>query len=168
MLVRFDGAIAGYIRLEDEVRDEAIEVRWLKGKGYRVVIARGDSSRLADRVAEVPGVEMYKGLSPEEKAELVRGLRAAPVGVALAGGSDLSRLAGDVIVPSLKAILALVVQAERTVSKINENLAWAIAYNTVLLPILAGALHPLYLPPQYSALAMSTSSVGVVLWSLAQ
>ena len=59
-------------------------------------------------------------------------------------------------------------KAERTVRKIKENLAWAMAYNMVLIPIAAGVLHPLYLPPQYAALAMSMSSVGVVLWSLAQ
>ena len=184
VLVCVDGRIAGYIWLEDEVREEAVEVvRWLKEKGYRVVIATGDSSRLADRVGEALGVEVYKGLSPEEKADLVRGLRAAfvgdgvndaialraaVVGIALSGGSDMARLSGDVIVPSLKAIPALVAQAERTVRKIKENLAWAMAYNMVLIPIAAGVLHPLYLPPQYAALAMSMSSVGVVLWGLAQ
>ena len=184
VLVCVDGRIVGRVWLEDEIREEAYEVvRWLRENGYEVVIATGDSSGLADRVGEALGVRVYKGLSPEEKADLVKGLRAAfvgdgvndalalkeaLVGIAVAGGTDIAKYAGDVVIPSLRAIPALVRQARRTVRKIKENVAWAMAYNLVLIPIAAGALHPLYLPPQYAALAMSMNSVSVVLWSLAQ
>jgi len=46
--------------------------------------------------------------------------------------------------------------------------AWALAYNSVLIPIASGVLYPFYLPPEWAALAMSMNSVSVVLWSLVQ
>lgn len=184
VLVCVDGEVRGWVWLEDEIRDEAFEViKWLKDRGYEVVIATGDSSRIADVVGQKLGVKVYKGLSPEEKAELVRGknaafvgdgvndafaLKEALVGIAVSTGSDLAKLAGDVVVPSIKAIPDLVKQSRRTVRKVRENVLWALAYNSVLVPIAAGVLYPFYLPPEYAALAMSMNSVSVVLWSFVQ
>jgi len=58
--------------------------------------------------------------------------------------------------------------SRRTVRKVKENVAWALAYNSVLIPIASGVLYPFYLPPEWAALAMSMNSVSVVLWSLVQ
>ena len=75
LLVCVDGRVEGWVWLDDPLRPEAIDVvRRLRAMGYRVVIATGDSSSKAESVARALGVEVRKGLSPEDKAELVREL----------------------------------------------------------------------------------------------
>ncbi|MCG2893063.1 MAG: HAD family hydrolase, partial [Vulcanisaeta sp.] len=98
-----DGRVEGWVWLDDPLRPEAIEaVRRLRAMGYRVVIATGDSSSKAESVARALGVEVRKGLSPEDKAELVRELgKAAFVGIAISSGTDLAKVAGDVMIPSI-------------------------------------------------------------------
>jgi len=186
VLVCVEGKVTGYIWLEDEIKEEAIKVvEWLKRRGYEVIIATGDSSKFADRVGEILKVKVYKGLSPEDKVEVVRNLgkkvafvgdgvndamalKEAYVGIAISTGTDIAKYAGDVIIPSLESLLDLIAQSKRTVRKIKENIAWALAYNSILVPIASGLLYPLYLPPEYAALAMSMNSVSVVLWSFVQ
>jgi len=185
-----DWKVAGEVWLEDEIKDEARElVERLKEMGYKVVIATGDSSSLADRVGEELGVKVYKGLSPDQKVELVRELkgegvmfvgdgvndaqamREADVGVAVSTGTDIAKYAGDVIVPNLQSLLVLIKQSRRTLRKVKENVAWALTYNAILVPIAAGVLYPftgIYLPPEFAALGMAMNSVSVVLWSLVQ
>lgn len=134
---------------------------------------------------DINGVEVHTGLLPEEKVELVRRLKSsgkvafvgdgindaaamaeADVGIAFSSGTDLAKKAGDVIVPNLHSVLELFRLSERTLRKVKQNLTWAFGYNALLLPLAAGILYPeLWLPPQYSALAMSMSSVIVSLWS---
>jgi copper-(or silver)-translocating P-type ATPase len=185
-----DWKVAGEVWLEDEIKDEARElVERLKEMRYKVVIATGDSSSLADRVGEELGVKVYKGLSPDQKVELVRELkgegvmfvgdgvndaqamREADVGVAVSTGTDIAKYAGDVIVPNLQSLLVLIKQSRRTLRKVKENVAWALTYNAILVPIAAGVLYPftgIYLPPEFAALGMAMNSVSVVLWSLVQ
>jgi Cu2+-exporting ATPase len=184
-LVCVDGRVEGWVWLDDPLRPEAIEaVRRLRAMGYRVVIATGDSSSKAESVARALGVEVRKGLSPEDKAELVRelgkvafvgdgindalALKEAFVGVAVSSGTDLAKVAGDVMIPSIGALPGLLEGSRRTVRKVKENVAWALVYNSVLIPIASGVLYPFYLPPEWAALAMSMNSVSVVLWSLIQ
>ena len=90
------------------------------------------------------------------------------MGIVISTGTDIAKYAGDVIIPSLESLLDLVAQSKRTVRKIKENIAWALAYNSVLVPIASGLLYPLYLPLEYAVLAMSMNSVSVVLWSFVQ
>ncbi|QKR00281.1 cadmium-translocating P-type ATPase [Metallosphaera tengchongensis] len=185
-----DWKVAGDIWLEDKLRDGVKElVDELKRK-YRVIIATGDSSVYADRVAQDLGVEIRKGLSPDGKVELVRelkregvvcfvgdgvndalSLREADIGVAVSSGTDIAKYAGDVVVPSVLSLKLLLERSKRTVRKIKENIAWALAYNAVLVPISAGVLFPslgLVLPPEYAALGMAMNSVSVALWSFVQ
>jgi Cu2+-exporting ATPase len=183
-----DGRVAGWLTLEDPVRPEAEElVSYLKSVGKRVVIATGDSGPSADAVALRLGVEVRKGLSPDDKAELVRRLkeeghrvafigdgvndavaeREADVGIALAGGTDIAKYAGDFVVTSLRGVRDLLRESRVVVRKVRENLAWAFGYNSVLVPLSAGMLYPaVYISPPYAALAMSMSSVIVSLWSM--
>ena len=166
----------------DEIREGIEElVKELKER-YEVIIATGDSSSSADEVGKRLGVRVLKGLSPEEKAELVEStpnamfvgdgvndalaIKQAYVGVSMSSGSDISKLAGDVIVSSPTALKVLFEGSRRLERKIKENLAWAFGYNAVLIPLAAGVLYPfVYLAPQYAALAMSLNSVAVTLWS---
>ena len=171
VLVCVDSKVVAGFLLEDKIRDGVVELVNELKKYYEVIIATGDSSNFADKVGEVLGVKVYKGLSPDDKVELVRklgkvifvgdgvndaqALKEALVGIAVSTGTDIAKYAGDIIVPSVLSIKYVIEQSKRTVRKIKENLAWAFTYNSVLIPISAGILYPFYLPPEYAALAMS-------------
>ncbi|BCS92621.1 heavy metal translocating P-type ATPase [Metallosphaera javensis (ex Sakai et al. 2022)] len=179
--------VGGDFWLNDQMREGVREVVEELRTRFRVIIATGDSSMYADRIASELGVELRKGLTPEDKVELVRQLREeggvafvgdgindaqalkeADVGIAVATGTDIAKYAGDVVIPSLTALPFLLRQSHRTVRKIKENIAWALTYNAVLVPIAAGMLYPLVLPPEYAALGMAMNSVSVALWSFVQ
>lgn len=184
VLICVDGRVRGRIWLTDELI-EGVEriVEELKREGKEVVVATGDSSIAADRVAEQLKVKLYKGLSSDEKVELVRkykgqgvifvgdgvndvmAIKEADVGIAVSTGTDIAKYAGDIVIPSVTLLPEVFSQGRRAVRKIKENLTWAFAYNSVLVSIAAGLLYPFYLPPEYAALAMSMNSVIVVLWS---
>ena len=169
-------------KVKDEIREGVKELVEELKQNYEVVIATGDSSDFADEVGRELGVKVYKGLSPEKKAELVKSLdkamfvgdgvndalaiRSAFVGVSMNSGSEISKQAGDVIVFSPTAIKMLWEGSKRLERRIKENLAWAFGYNSVFIPLSAGILYPsVYLAPQFAALAMSMNSVTVTLWS---
>ncbi|EZQ02270.1 ATPase P [Candidatus Acidianus copahuensis] len=185
VLVCIDGEIKASVFLEDEIQG-CVEkaIKSLKSR-YTLIMATGDSSSSAELVGNKLGIKVYKGLSPEEKAELVKELKKeggvafigdgvndalplkeADVGIAISSGSDIAKYAGDIIIPSLCNIDMLFWGSGRAIRKIKENLVWAFGYNSVLVPIAAGILYPFLLPPQYAALAMSMNSVSVVLWSM--
>jgi len=186
VLVCIESKVGAEIWIRDELREETREVIGYLRKRFRVVIATGDPSAEAERIGRELGVEVHRNLSPEEKAQLVRRLRAegpvafvgdgvndaealreADVGIAISTGTDLAKYAGQVVIPSLKDLPELLNQAKRTLRKVKQNLGWAFGYNALLIPLSAGVLYPIiYLPPEFAALAMSMSSVLVSLWSL--
>ncbi|AWR98013.1 cadmium-translocating P-type ATPase [Acidianus sulfidivorans JP7] len=183
ILVCVDGKVKGGIWLTDELIDGVEElINKLKNEGKEIIIATGDPSIASDRVAEKLGVKLYKGLSPDEKVELVRkykgnvafvgdgindaqAIKEADVGIAISNGTEIAKYAGDIIIPNVTSLIDVFAQGKRAVNKIKQNLIWAFVYNSVLIFIAAGALYPIYLPPEYAALAMSMDSVAVVLWS---
>lgn len=185
ILICVNNKVKGGFIVEDKIREGVKElIEELRGH-YEVIIATGDSSRFADRVGEYLKVKVYKGLSPEDKVELVRklgkaifvgdgvndaqALKQALVGIAVSSGTDIAKYAGDIIIPSVLSIREVIYRSKRVVRKIKENLAWAFTYNSVLIPISTGILYPsVYLPPEYAALAMSMDSVAVALWSFVQ
>ncbi|ARM76857.1 heavy metal translocating P-type ATPase [Acidianus manzaensis] len=183
ILICVDGKIKGSIWLTDEII-EGVEdtIRRLKEQGKEIIIATGDPSIASDRVAQKLGVKLYKGLSPDEKVDLVRkykgqvvfvgdgindaqAIKEADVGIAVSNGTEIAKYAGDIVIPSVNSIIDVFSQGKRAVNKIKQNLVWAFVYNSILVSIAAGVLYPLYLPPEYAALAMSMDSVAVVLWS---
>jgi Cu2+-exporting ATPase/Cu+-exporting ATPase len=91
----------------------------------------------------------------------------ANVGVAMGCGAEISREAGDVVLVGndLRALLFLLDFSKTVKSKMMQNIAWAFAYNVVLIPIAAGALFTsfhLFITPQLAALAMILSDISVV------
>ncbi len=182
IFICINNELAGIINIEDKLKHGVYELlNKLKEKGIKVIIATGK-----DKVEGFDGFEVYKGLKPEDKVELIRKLKnekhyvafvgdgindsqalsEANIGIALNSGSDLAKVSGDVIINDINSILDLFYISNKAESKIKQNLAWAFGYNSVLVPISAGVLYPLlYLPPQFAALAMSMSSVIVSLWS---
>jgi Cu+-exporting ATPase len=140
----------------------------------------GDHPAAAALAAERCGIRDVRAeLAPEDKVERVRALRArgrrvlvagdgvndaaalgaADVGVAMARGSDVTLHAADVVVraPRLSAVADLVALSRACLARVRENLAFAVLYNAVAVPLaVAGWLEPLH-----AAVAMSLSSLAV-------
>lgn len=182
--------LIGEIILEDSVRKEAKEVvEFLKGKGINVILLTGDTKENAQRIAKELGIkEVIANVKPEEKLKVVKelqekgrkvcmvgdGVNDAPalaqsdLGIAVAEGTDLAKLSGDVVIHKLSSLPQVFTLSERVYRKIKENLFWAFAYNVTFIPIAAGVLWSkgIYLKPEFAGLLMALSSVSVVLNTL--
>ncbi|PSJ29366.1 heavy metal translocating P-type ATPase [Streptosporangium nondiastaticum] len=186
VVVRVDGTPEAVIVLGDTVRSGSYRaVDHLKRLGLRPVLATGDSEGAARAVAAELGItEVHARATPEDKAALVRELRArgrrvavigdgvndtaalagADLGIAMGGGTDAAIGAADVTLvrEDMGALADAVRLARRTSATVRTNLAWAFGYNLVTLPLAAVGL----LSPMVAAAAMSVSSVLVVANSL--
>ncbi len=188
--------VIGILQFSDPIREGVAQaVASLREDGIEVVMATGDAQSAAEEVGRIAGLrEIRAGLTPSEKVGLVRGLRssgrrvafvgdgvndapalaAADLGIAIGSGTTVARDAGQVLLvrSDFRGVALALRVARRTVAKVRGNLAWALGYNAILLPIAAGALVPfaglgIYgLLPVAGALAMALSSTLVVLNSL--
>ncbi|MDE0202980.1 MAG: heavy metal translocating P-type ATPase, partial [Rhodospirillaceae bacterium] len=189
MFVAVDGALAGVIGVADTVRETAPEaLRALQAQGLRVVMATGDSPRVAEIVASSLGIdEVHAALAPEEKGALVEQLRGegrivamagdgvndapalalADVGIAVGTGTDIAlESAGITLVKGdLRGIVRARRLAQATMGNVRQNLFLAFVYNAAAIPIAAGVLFPpfgILLSPMIAAAVMSLSSVSVI------
>jgi Cu2+-exporting ATPase len=179
-LVGWDGAIRGLVVAGEKPRDGWEDVVSDLARERRVVVLTGDGGAAARRFREHPGVEeVFAGVPPEGKTEVIERLRAegtvamvgdgsndapalgaADVGISLERGTKLAADAADAVVTTddLAAVPAVFELTGATRRRIRENLGWAFVYNAVAIPLaVAGALNPLF-----AALAMSASSLLVV------
>ncbi len=188
-----DRELAGWIVIEDPIRPSAHQALGeLRKEGIQVVMATGDNRVSAESVAQMLGIRRFEAeLLPEGKAALVKALQAeghtvamagdgindapalaqADVGIAMGGGTDVAIDVAQVLL--VRNDLRGVVRARRlsrhVMRNIRQNLLFAFLYNTLGIPIAAGALYPwfgLLLSPVVAAAAMTFSSVSVVLNSL--
>jgi Cu+-exporting ATPase len=184
-----DGRPAGLIAVDDPLRETSRQaVHDLHAEGIRVVMLTGDSESTALAVAEKLEIdEVIAGVLPAEKADLIRGLQAQGLKVAMAGDgiNDAPALASadvgiamgtgtDVAIESAGVTLmggdpGGIVRAIRlsreTMRNIRQNLFFAFAYNSIGVPVAAGLLYPWFgilLSPMIAAAAMSFSSVSVI------
>lgn len=189
MFLAQGGALIGLVAVADRIKPNAAEaIRALKAEGFHVVMATGDTERTAKAVAAEIGIdEVRAGVLPEGKQALVDELHAAGRSVAMAGDgvNDAPALAAadvgiamgtgaDVAVESagitllhgdLDGIFKARRLAKATLANIRQNLFFAFIYNSLGVPIAAGALFPLtgmLLSPMFAAAAMSLSSVSVI------
>ena len=188
MLIARDGALIGILAARDGIKSGAKEaVAALAEMGIRVVMLTGDNERTARAIADELGVrEVYAGALPADKERTLGELSAegrvimvgdgindspalarADVGMAIGGGTDIAIDSADVVLAgsSLTAVPEAIALSRATLRNIKENLFWAFIYNTVGIPVAAGALIPLFnieLSPMLGALAMSLSSFCVV------
>ena len=180
---------AGYFDARDALRPDAAEaIAALRQVGLRVLMLTGDSVAAAAPIAKQAGIaEVEAGLDPAGKLARIRalqtsGLRVAMVGdgindaaalaqadagIAMGTGADLAQEAGDVLLlrtqPS--AIPAALGLARATLRIMRQNLAWAVGYNLLGIPLAAGLLYPAFhilLTPWLAAAAMALSSVCVL------
>ncbi len=187
-----DGKLVGVIAVADEPRETAKKaVSVLKAMGLHVVMLTGDNVATARAIAKRLGIdEVYAEVAPEDKADKIRelqrkghivvmvgdGINDAPslvqadVGIAMGGGTDIAREAGDFILVSNNLLsVPAIIEASRVIKKkIKFNLFWAFIYNVALIPVAAGALYSygLALRPELAALAMAFSSVSVTMNAL--
>ena len=187
----YEGRILGIIAVADTVRDDSAEaIREMRVMGLQVVMLTGDNERTAAAIGRISGVDrVIAGVRPEGKEAVIRelqkegkvlmvgdGINDAPaltraeIGIAIGTGTDVAVDAADVVVmkSTLKDVAAAIRLSRRTYTNIKENLFWALIYNTILIPVAAGALVPLgiTMSPMLGALAMSISSFTVVMNAL--
>lgn len=184
---------AGCFDARDTLRpDAAATVAYMRGEGLRVLMLTGDSSVAAAPIANKVGIdEVESGLDPATKLARIRslqneGLRVAMVGdgindagalaqadagIAMGSGADLAQEAGDVLLlrTEVSAIPTAIGLARATMRIMRQNLAWAVGYNVLGIPLAAGLLYPSFhilLSPWVAAAAMALSSVSVLANSL--
>lgn len=189
IFVVVDNEVRGIMGFMDEPREEArLVVSRLREKGIRTVMVTGDNEATAMAIAQRLGIdEVYANASPEDKAEIIKSLRErygpvamvgdgvndapalsiADVGIAMGGGTDMTKEAGDVILlrNDLSQVLKLLEIARKVMNNVKLNLTYVFAYNVALIPMATGAL-PIMLRPEIAALAMGLSSVSVTLNAL--
>jgi Cu+-exporting ATPase len=184
MLVAVDGELVGVVADADTVKESAADaVAALRDRGIDVRMITGDNERTARAVADRVGIDpenVRAGVLPDEKADAVDemqsdgsrvmmvgdGVNDAPalatafVGVAIGSGTDVAIEAADVTLmrdDPMDVVKAIRV-SEGTLSKIRQNLFWALGYNAAMIPLASLGL----LQPVLAAAAMAFSSVSVL------
>ena len=178
----------GMISVADTPKPEAAEtMAQLRELGMEPILLTGDAPQVAQAVASQVGISaenVYAGVTPEGKSQVVEKLQAAghrvamvgdgvndapalalaELGIAMGSGTDVAAEAADIVLT--RSDIASVVTALRlsraTLRTIKSNLFWAFAYNTVAIPVAVAGL----LNPMIAGAAMAFSSVFVVLNSM--
>jgi Cu+-exporting ATPase len=184
-----DKRAAGLLAVADPIKATTPEaVRELHALGLRLVMLTGDNRRTADAVARSLGIDSVEAeVEPQGKGAHVEKLRRAgqivamagdgindapalaeaDVGIAMGTGTDVAmQSAGVTLVKGdLRAIAKAIHLSRATMRNIRQNLFFAFLYNTLGIPIAAGALYPFFgalLSPMLAGAAMSMSSVSVI------
>lgn len=193
MFVAYDECLVGIISVSDAIREDSKEaILELESLGIEVIMLTGDNELTARAIADQVGISnVVAGVLPDGKESVIRelqdkgrrvafvgdGVNDAPslaradVGVAIGAGTDIAVESADVVLVknSLKDVAALIRLSRATIRNVKENLFWAFIYNTLGIPLAAGIFYPWLgwrLSPMLGALAMSLSSVCVVLNAL--
>jgi Cu+-exporting ATPase len=193
MYVAMEGNLEGIVSVADPIKSTTPEaLRSLKAAGIHVVMLTGDNLTTATSVAAQIGIEdIHADVLPQQKSEIIAKLKAegkivamagdgindapalalAHVGIAMGTGTDVAiHSAGVTLVKGdLRGIIQARKLSELTISNIRQNLFFAFIYNALGIPLAAGILYPFFgilLSPMIAALAMSLSSVSVILNSL--
>ena len=183
------GKFLGAIAAADVLKSDSAEaVKALKELGLEVVMLTGDNEKTARAIAKQAGIDhVIPDVLPGDKAGIVAdyqragkrvimvgdGINDAPalatadVGIAIGAGTDIAMESADVVLMSgsLRQVAGAVELSRATIKNIRQNLFWAFFYNSLGIPVAAGALYPafgLQLSPMLGAAAMSMSSVFVV------
>jgi Cu+-exporting ATPase len=208
MFLGIDGQVGGIIALADTIKPGADKVvHQLHKMGIEVAMVTGDNRRTAETIARQAGIDrIFAEVLPENKANEVKKLQSegkvvamvgdgindapalaqADVGIAIGTGTDVAMETGDItlIRGELTGIVTAISLSKRTMRTIRQNLFWAFAYNTILIPVAAGVLYFAFghsgvpsslqfilgehgfLNPILAAAAMALSSITVVMNSL--
>ena len=208
MFLGWDSQVAGIIALADTLKPGAKEaVQTLRKMGIESAMITGDNRRTAEAIAREAGIDrVLAEVLPEHKAGEVKrlqeegrvvamvgdGINDAPalaqadIGTAIGTGTDVAMETGDITLISgdLMGVATAIALSKRTMRTIKQNLFWAFAYNTALIPVAAGVLYLAFrntgvpsglhfilgeygfINPMLAAAAMAASSITVVSNSL--
>ena len=193
MFLAIDGKLAGILSVADPIKESTPQaLKALQEIGVRVIMATGDGITTANSVAKKLLIDEVHGeVRPEDKLILVNKLKAegrrvamagdgindapalaaADVGIAMGTGTDVAMSSAQVtlVKGDLQGIERAIEISNATVTNMKQNLVFALVYNGIGVPIAAGVLYPVFgllLSPMIAALAMSLSSVSVVVNAL--
>jgi Cu+-exporting ATPase len=160
----------------------------LHAAGLKVAMISGDNPAAANAIARQLGIDdVTAGVRPDGKVDAIKDLRSrfgavafvgdgindapalaeADIGLAIGTGTDVAIEAADIVLSSgrVSGVVNAVDVSKQTMRNIRQNLFWAFAYNTALIPVAAGVLYPAFgilLSPMLGAGAMALSSVFVL------
>jgi Cu+-exporting ATPase len=193
VLLSVDRKVLAAFAIKDEIRnDSKAAISRLRASGLKTYMITGDNEMVAAAIAREAGIDEYfANVLPQEKARMVRRLKAegkvvamvgdgindAPalaasdLGIAMGSGTDVAIEAGEIILMKsrLSDVVAALNLSKATLGKIKQNLFWALIYNVIGIPVAAGVLYPAFgilLSPMIAGGAMALSSVSVVTNSL--
>ncbi|SFK74722.1 Cu+-exporting ATPase [Paenibacillus sp. 1_12] len=177
-----DGRWLGALALSDPVKPTARKaIKQLISMGLDIRMVTGDRESTAHYAAKQAGIsQVYAGMLPEDKANLVKSLReqghqvamvgdgvndapalsAADIGIAVAKGTDISKAAADIVLlkHDVSGLVRAIVISQKTIRIIRQNLAFSLLYNVLAIPIAIMG----YLAPWMACTAMALSSVTVI------
>ena len=189
MYVAVDNQLAGLFAVADPIKPSTpVAINSLHQQGLKVAMITGDNQHTAQAIAKQLGIDqVIAEVMPAEKVAAVQqlqqqygpvayvgdGINDAPalataeVGIAIGTGTDIAIEAADVVLMSgqLTGVVNALQISAATLRNIKQNLFWAFAYNTALIPVAAGVLYPIngtLLSPIFAAGAMAFSSIFVI------
>lgn len=183
-----DGEPVGIITLADTIRDSSKEaIEQLKAMNIKSFLLTGDNEKIAASVSEQLDMDGYlANVLPHQKQDKIsefqsRGetvamtgdgvndapaLAQADVGIAVGSGTDVAAETADIILVNSdpKDVVQVIDFGKKTYRKMIQNLAWAVGYNVIAIPLAAGVLYPNFvLSPAMGAVLMSLSTVVVAI-----
>lgn len=189
-----NGKVVGTILVKDEIKPSSKEaVRRLREKKIEVIMLTGDNRIVAENIAGEVGIDhVISEVLPEDKQKVIRSLKtddrhlvamvgdgvndalalaSADLGIAIGGGSDVTLESSDIVLlrNDLLDVVNVIALSKRVLRTIKGNLFWAFFYNCIGVVLASGIFYysfGLKLNPMIGALAMSFSSVFVVLNAL--
>ncbi|MBA3958601.1 MAG: cadmium-translocating P-type ATPase [Parachlamydiaceae bacterium] len=190
VIVNVNENTIGFIAIADRIKASTPQaITSLHNANIKVIMLTGDNPLTAQAVASQLHIdEVYSGMSPSEKINIIKKLKSentiiamagdgindapalaeADIGIAMGTGTDVAIESAQItlVKGDLKGIASAIQLSKDTMRNIRQNLFLAFIYNTASIPIAAGILYPLLLNPIVASAAMALSSLSVILNAL--